>query len=124
VDLVLADCPRTIALSRDLTRFNQKIFWAYGPYILLCIVSFAAVTWRLHDEFLAGEPAARCVAGFIATFWTIRVLVDLFVYDHHDWPQGNAILSGQALLSTDELVLLSGDGLLVLCFGSVTGGVR
>ena len=39
-----------------LTRFNQKIFWVYGFYILLCIVSFAAATWRLHDNFLAGEP--------------------------------------------------------------------
>ena len=71
-----------------LARFNQKIFWVYGCYILLCIVSFAAATWGLHDEFLAGEPAARCVAGFIAVFWTIRVLVDIFWYDHRDWPQG------------------------------------
>jgi alginate O-acetyltransferase complex protein AlgI len=83
-----------------LTRFNQKIFWVYGLYILLCIVSFAAVTWRLHDEFVAGEPAARCVAAFIATFWTIRVLVDLFWYDHRDWPQGNAMITGHALLTS------------------------
>jgi alginate O-acetyltransferase complex protein AlgI len=83
-----------------LARFNEKIFWVYGLYILLCIVSFAAVTWRLHDEFLAGEPAARSVAGFIATFWTIRVLVDVFWYDHSDWPQGNALVSGHALLTS------------------------
>jgi alginate O-acetyltransferase complex protein AlgI len=51
-----------------LPRFNQKIFWVYGLYILLCILGFAAATWRLHDEFLAGGPAARSVAGFIATF--------------------------------------------------------
>lgn len=83
-----------------LARFNQKIFWVYGCYILLCIVSFAAATWGLHDEFLAGEPAARCVAGFIAVFWTIRVLVDIFWYDHRDWPQGNALVSGHALVTS------------------------
>ena len=83
-----------------LTRFNQKIFWVYGLYILFCIVGFAAATWRLHDEFLAGEPAARWVAGFIATFWTIRVFVDLFWYDHRDWPQGNALVTGHALLTS------------------------
>jgi len=83
-----------------LTRFNRKIFWVYGLYILLCIVGFAAATWRLHDEFLAGEPAARCVAGFIAVFWTIRVMVDIFWYDIHDWPQGNALVTGHALLTT------------------------
>jgi len=83
-----------------LTRFNQKIFWVYAVYILFCIVGFAAATWRLHNEFLAGEPAARCVAGFIAAFWTIRVLVDLFWYDHRDWPQGNALVTGHALLTS------------------------
>ncbi|HXB75585.1 MAG TPA: membrane bound O-acyl transferase family-domain-containing protein [Candidatus Acidoferrales bacterium] len=83
-----------------LTRFNQKVFWVYGFYILLCIVSFAAITWRLHDSFLAGEPAARAIAGFIAIFWTVRVLVDLFWYDHRDWPQGNALVAGHALATS------------------------
>jgi len=83
-----------------LTRFNQKVFWVYGFYILLCIVSFAALTWRLHDSFLAGEPAARCIAAFIAIFWTVRVLVDVFWYDHRDWPQGNALVAGHALVTS------------------------
>jgi len=85
---------------RKLTRFNQKVFWVYGFYILLSIVSFAALTWRLHDAFLAGEPAARCIASFIAIFWTVRVLVDLFWYDHRDWPQGNALVAGHALVTS------------------------
>lgn len=83
-----------------LTRFNQKIFWVYGLYILLCIVGFAAITWRLHGEFLSGEPAARCIAGFVAVFWTVRVTVDVFWYDHRDWPQGNALVAGHALLTS------------------------
>jgi hypothetical protein len=83
-----------------LTRFNQKVFWVYGSYILLCIVSFAALTWRLHDAFLAGELAARWMAGFIAIFWTVRVLVDLFWYDHRDWPPGNALVAGHALATS------------------------
>jgi hypothetical protein len=83
-----------------LTRFNQKVFWVYGFYILLCIVSFAAMTWRLHDAFLAGEAAARCIATFIAVFWTVRILVDLFWYDHRDWPQGNALVAGHALATS------------------------
>ena len=83
-----------------LTRFNQKVFWVYGFYILLSIVSFAVLTWRLHDEFLAGELAARWMAGFIAIFWTVRVLIDLFWYDHRDWPQGNALVAGHALATS------------------------
>jgi len=83
-----------------LARFNQKIFWVYGFYILLSIVSFAVLTWRLHDEFLAGDPAARWLAGFIAVFWTVRVLVDLFWYDHRDWPPCNSLIAGHALVTT------------------------
>jgi hypothetical protein len=83
-----------------LKRFNQKVFWVYGFYILLCIVSFAILTWRLHDAFLAGDLAARWIAGFIAIFWTVRVLVDLFWYDHRDWPQGNALVAGHALVTS------------------------
>jgi alginate O-acetyltransferase complex protein AlgI len=83
-----------------LTRFNQKIFWVYGLYILFCIVGFTALTWCLHDEFLAGVPAARGIAFFIAIFWTIRVIADLFWYDSWDWPAGNALVAGHALLAS------------------------
>ena len=83
-----------------LSRFNQKIFWVYGAFILLCIVGFAALTWRLHDEFLSGDPAARGLAAFIATFWTVRILADIFWYDHRDWPAGNALVAGHALITS------------------------
>lgn len=83
-----------------LTPFNQKVFWVYASYVLLCIVSFAILTWRLHDSFLTGEPAARGLASFIAIFWTLRVLADLVYYDHRDWPQGNALLVGHALVTS------------------------
>jgi alginate O-acetyltransferase complex protein AlgI len=83
-----------------LTRFNRKIFWVYGFYILLCIVSFAALTWRLHNAFLAGDLAARWLAGFIAIFWTVRVLIDIFWYDYRDWPEGNALVAGHALATS------------------------
>jgi alginate O-acetyltransferase complex protein AlgI len=83
-----------------LTRFNQKIFWLYGFYIILCIVSFAALSWRLHDEFLAGEPSARWLAGFIAIFWTVRILADVGWYDHRDWPAGNALVAGHAMVTS------------------------
>jgi alginate O-acetyltransferase complex protein AlgI len=75
-----------------LTPFNRKIFWMYGFYILLSIVSFATLTWRLHDALLAGDPAARAIACFMATFWSVRVLADFLWYDPLDWPPGNALV--------------------------------
>jgi len=95
--------PSRLGWKKDipkLTRFNQKIFWVYSLYIFLCIVSFSALTWRLHDSFLAGDPAARGIALFIAIFWTIRILADVFWYDSRDWPPGNALVAGHALLTS------------------------
>ena len=92
---------------RKLTRFNRKIFWVYSAFIVLCIVGFGVLTWRLHDEFLQGERAARYLAGFIATFWTTRVLADLFWYDHRDWPPGNALIAGHAALTSLFVALAS-----------------
>ena len=83
-----------------LTRFNQKVFWVYGGYILLSIVGFAVLTWCLHDAFVAGDPAARGIACFIAIFWSVRVAVDLLWYDHRDWPVGNALLAGHAMATS------------------------
>jgi len=88
-----------------LTRFNQKVFWVYGFYILLCIVSFAILTWRLHDAFMTGDLAARWLAGFIAVFWTLRILVDVAWYDHHDWPAGNSLVVGHGLVTSLFCVL-------------------
>jgi len=98
-----AQVPSRLGWKQDipkLTRFNQKVFWVYGSYIVLCIVSFAVLTWRLHDAFLAGDPSARWIAGFIAVFWTIRVAVDTFWFDHRDWPPGNSLVAGHALITT------------------------
>jgi hypothetical protein len=99
-----------------LTRFNQKVFWVYGSYILLCIVSFALLTWWLHDDLLAGARAARAIALFIATFWSVRVAVDFFWYDYRDWPPGNALVMGHALATS----LFSG---LALVYWAVVAGV-
>jgi len=83
-----------------LAPFNQRVFWVYGSYIILSIVSFAVLTWRLHDTILSGDVAARWLAGFIATFWSVRVLVDLLWFDARDWPRGNALVLGHAFLTS------------------------
>jgi len=83
-----------------LTCFNRRIFWVYGFYILLSIVSFAVLTFRLHDAFLAGGVAARWLAGFIAVFWSMRVIIDFGWYRPLDWPPGNALVAGHALATT------------------------
>ena len=89
-----------------LTRFNQKIFWVYSIFILFCIVSFGSLTLLFREDLaMRTQPLARALAALIGAFWTIRILVDIFWYDHRDWPPGNAMVTGHALLTTLFLCL-------------------
>jgi hypothetical protein len=72
----------------SLSRFNRKIFWTYGGFIVLCIVSFGVLTSVLHGEFLRGDKSAVALSLFIGVFWATRLLTDLFYFKHDDWPRG------------------------------------
>jgi len=72
----------------SLSRFNRKIFWTYGAFIVLCIVSFGVLTTVLHWELWRGDKAATALSMFIGVFWFARVGTDLFYFKHDDWPRG------------------------------------
>ena len=79
--------------------------WTYGGFTVLTIVAFGILTLLLHDEFLRGDRAAAALAGFIAVYWTARILVDFFYYDHTDWPAGPGFVAGHAMLTALFLAL-------------------
>ncbi len=82
-----------------LTPFNRKLMWTYGGFTVLTIVAFGSLTLALHGEFLRGNPAALGLAAFIGLYWAARVAVDLFYFDHADWPQGTGFVIGHLLLT-------------------------
>jgi hypothetical protein len=74
--------------------------WTYGGFTVLTIVAFGTLTLVLHRQLLQGDPAALGLAGFIGVYWAARVGVDLFYFDHHDWPPGRRFVVGHALLTS------------------------
>lgn len=83
--------PKRLGWHEDLpklSRFNRKVFWTYGAFIVLCIVSFGVMTTILHGELLRGDKAATVLSVFIGVFWAARVGTDLFYFKHDDWPRG------------------------------------
>lgn len=83
--------PKRLGWHEDLpklSRFNRKVFWTYGAFIVLCIVSFGVMTAVLHAELLRGDKAAAVLSVFIGVFWAARVGTDLFYFKHDDWPRG------------------------------------
>lgn len=64
-----------------LDPFIRRLFWTYGAFIVLVIVSFGTLTLLDARAMAAGEPVARSLAAFIGIFWLARLLVQLFVFD-------------------------------------------
>jgi hypothetical protein len=88
--------------------------WTYGGTIVLTIVSFAVLTFALHDEMLRGDRAALALAGFIAVFWVMRLVVDAFYFRSEDWPEGPQFKIGHLLLNSLFVSLVVGYGGLVV----------
>ena len=94
--------PARLGWKRDLaqlTPFNRKLMWTYGAFTVLTIVAFGLLTVGLHDDFLRGDRAALALAAFIATYWIARIGVDLFYFDHRDWPAGKQFMLGHIALT-------------------------
>ena len=76
--------PRVLDWRRNLAAldpFLRRLFWVYGSFIVLVIVSFGIVTLFHADELASGAPLPRSVCGIIAIFWLARLAVQFFVFD-------------------------------------------
>lgn len=56
-----------------LPKLHLQMYWTYGGYIVGCIVAFGLGSLFLADDLAAGTLLARCVCGFVAVFWGVRV---------------------------------------------------
>jgi hypothetical protein len=61
--------------------FLRRLFWVYGSFIVLVIVSFGALTLFHAGELASGAPLARSICVVIAIFWLTRLAVQFFVFD-------------------------------------------
>ena len=64
-----------------LPRMVRQMFWVYGAFIVLVIVSFGTLTLLNVSEIAAGSRIGRGLCGVIAIFWAARLGVQLFVFD-------------------------------------------
>jgi len=61
--------------------FLRRLFWVYGCFIVLVIISFGALTLLHSDELASGDSFPRAVCAMIAIFWLARLAVQFFVFD-------------------------------------------
>jgi hypothetical protein len=56
-----------------LPRLHRQLYWIYGGYVVLGIVANGLISIVNADALAGGAPLARCVSGYIAIFWGIRL---------------------------------------------------
>ena len=61
--------------------FLRRLFWVYGCFIVLVIVSFGVLTLFHAEELASGGSLSRSVCAMIALFWLARLGVQFFVFD-------------------------------------------
>lgn len=94
--------PKQLGWREDLaklSRFNRKVFWTYGGFIVGTIIAFGILALTLHGELLRGDKAAIAISLFIGAFWTARVLTDFFYFGSQDWPRGALFEAGHVALT-------------------------
>jgi len=76
--------PRVVGLRVHLATLPillRRLFWVYYAFIALCLVSFGTITFTLAGTLAQGDLLARSLCVFLAAFWTLRLIVALFVFD-------------------------------------------
>ncbi|MBP90399.1 MAG: hypothetical protein CMJ64_27450 [Planctomycetaceae bacterium] len=73
---------------RDASPLFRQLVWVYALYIFLTILGFGVVSIVFAELLADGTPLARAVCGFIALFWIVRLLIQLFVYDANSYLAG------------------------------------
>lgn len=56
-----------------LPRLHRQLYWIYGGYVVLAIIANGLVCVINADELAAGSRLARCVCGYLAIFWGVRL---------------------------------------------------
>jgi hypothetical protein len=82
--LASALAPRVLDWRGNLATldpFLRRLFWVYGGFIVLTIVSFGTLTLLNADELASGGKLPRAICAIIAIFWLARLAVQFFVFD-------------------------------------------
>jgi hypothetical protein len=56
-----------------LPRLHRQLYWVYGGYVVMTIIALGLVAIVNAEELASGSTLSRCVCGFIAVFWGVRL---------------------------------------------------
>jgi hypothetical protein len=91
-----------LAKLRPLTR---HVVTTYAFYIAGTNLAFGLLSALRPEWLLDGSGLARSVAGFIALYWGVRLVLQFAYYDRKDAPSGLGFRVAEAALVTLFLAL-------------------
>lgn len=62
-----------------LPKLVRQLFWVYGGYVVLSIVSLGTICILNADELAAGGRLARSFCAYATIFWAIRLSLQPFL---------------------------------------------
>ncbi len=68
--------PFKLNWKRDLAslpNLHRQMYWTYGGYIVLAIVTLATISLTCADDLASGSRLGRAVCIYGALFWGVRV---------------------------------------------------
>ncbi len=61
--------------------FIRQIFYVHWMYIILVLGMFAGLCFGFAGELAGGTGLGRFLSAFIAGFWLLRIVLQIFYYD-------------------------------------------
>jgi hypothetical protein len=86
-----------------LDRTVRDVFVILYIYIILMLVAFAVLCFTFAADLAGGSVLGRCLSGFLAGFWGLRALMQVFHYNREikrQHPVFNALFLGSFLILT------------------------
>ena len=62
-------------------RFMRQIFYVHWLYIVIVVGMFAALCFGFAPELAGASALGRFLSGFMAAFWLLRIVLQIFYYD-------------------------------------------
>jgi len=76
--------PKVLRWHRELASLHvmlRRLIWVYGVFIVFTITALGVICVTFAETIVTGSGLGRAIAIFVAGFWGMRLLVQLFVFD-------------------------------------------
>lgn len=62
-----------------LPRLHRQMYWVYGGYVVMAIISFGLICIFNSKELAGGSLLARSLCGYMTVFWGVRLSLQGFL---------------------------------------------